>query len=75
MNREIKIIKRAARDLLSAESVEMAEALGRNEVKETSPLQMTRTIKEWVSARRQKTADELLAARSLQRLSNAESVG
>jgi hypothetical protein len=68
MVREIKIIKRVARDLLPAESLEKAEALGRNEVKETSPLQMTRTIKEWVSARRQKAADELLAAQSLKRL-------
>jgi len=68
MTREIRIIKRAARDLLPAERIEKAEALGRNEVKDTSPLQMSRTIKGWASNRRRKATEEFLAARSLRRL-------
>ena len=65
MNREIRIIKRAARELLEAGSVETVKALGRSEVKKTPPRQMTRTVKEWISARRQKATEELSAARSI----------
>jgi hypothetical protein len=68
MNREIRVIKRAARELLEVGSMETVKALGCNEVKETPSLQMTRTIKEWISARRQKATEELSAARSLKRI-------
>ena len=68
MNREIRIIKRAARDLSQAGRAEKAEASGRDELKEPSLLQMTRTIRKWVSARRRNATEELLAARSLGRL-------
>ncbi len=68
MNKKIKIIKRAERDLLQAERNEKALASGRNEAKEASPLQITRTIKAWVTDRHQRATDELLAAQSLKRL-------
>jgi hypothetical protein len=68
MTREIRIIKRAERDLLQGEMVEKIDASECNEVTQTSPVQMTRTIQEWVNAHRQKATDELFAAQSFKRL-------
>ena len=57
MNRaEIKIIKRAARNLAQVE---------REKAEVASPLQLARTIEEWVRIHRQRASDELAAARSL----------
>jgi len=68
MNKEIRIIKRAARDLLQAERVETPVTPGRYEPNEASSLQIMRTVKEWVSANNKRNNEKLLAAQSLRRL-------
>lgn len=63
MNREIKVIKRAVRNLQQVEREEVLSP-ARNRAEAASPLQLARTIEEWVRMHRQKAREELLAARS-----------
>lgn len=56
MKREIKIIKCAVRNLRQVEPEKAEEA---------SPLQLARTIEEWVRSHRQRAREELSAAQSL----------
>jgi len=56
MKREIKIIKRGVRNQVEREQVLKAEV--------ASPLQLARTIEEWIRIRRQRAGEELLAARA-----------
>lgn len=58
MNREIKIVKRAVRDLTQVEQ-------DRDKARVDAPGQMARTIQKWVKERRQRAMEELIAARSL----------
>ena len=67
MNSEIKIIKRAARGLFQAESVETPVAPDHHEPNEPSSLQITRTIKDWVKANNKRNSEKLLVAQSLRR--------
>jgi hypothetical protein len=67
MKREIRIIKRAARDLLQAERMETPVTLRRTESNEASYLQITRTIKDWISANNKRNNEKLLVAQSLKR--------
>jgi hypothetical protein len=59
MNREIKIIKRAVLDRRQVES----QVCNKPEV--ASPLQLARTIEEWVKLHRQRASEELSIARAL----------
>ena len=62
MNREIKIVKRAVLDIRQLER-EKPHVCNKPEV--ASPLQLARTIEEWVRLHRRRTSEELSAARSL----------
>jgi uncharacterized protein YjiS (DUF1127 family) len=65
MNREIKIIKRAVRDLRQMEREQTVLSHVCNKPEVASPLQLARTIEEWVRMHRQRASEELLAAQSL----------
>ena len=74
MNRaEIKIIKRAARNLPQVKRDEVLSPTRKAEV--ASPLQLARTIEEWVRIHRQRASDELAAARALRTLSATPLLG
>jgi len=64
MNREIKIIKRAVRDLRQMER-EKVLSYACNKPEVASPRELAKTIGEWVRIHRQKASEDLLAARSL----------
>jgi len=60
MQREIRIIKRAVRDLTQSEQET-------DRAKVDQPIQMARTIQAWIRERRQRGLEELSAARSLKK--------
>jgi len=64
MNKEIKIIKRAVRNLRQVEREKVLSHV-RNKAEIALPLQLARTIEEWVRIHRQRASEELAAARSL----------
>ena len=64
MNKEIKIIKCAVRNLRQVEREKVLSHV-RNKAEIASPLQLARTIEEWVRIHRQRASEELAAARSL----------
>ena len=63
MNREIKIIKRGVRNLRQVER-ENALAYAHNKA-DASPVQLARTIQEWIRIHRERASEELAAARAL----------
>ena len=64
MNKEIKVIKRAVRNVRQAERQQVLLP-ARNKTELASPLQLTKTIQEWVRIHRQTASKELSTARSL----------
>ena len=64
MNRKIKVIKRAVGNLRQAER-EKVLSHARNKPEVASPLELARTIEEWVRINRQRASEELAAARLL----------
>jgi len=75
MNREIKIIKRAVLNLRQVER-ENALAHVHNKASAASPVQLARTIQEWIRIHRQRASEELAAAQAFRTLTNnAEGVG
>jgi hypothetical protein len=67
MNREIRIIKRGARESVLAEKIDTPLTPGRNEPNEAPPLQIARTIKRWIIANNKRNHERLLAAQSFKR--------
>jgi len=65
MNREIKIIKRAVLDVRQVEREKKVLSHACNKPEGASPLQLARTIEEWVRIRRQRASEELAFAQSL----------
>ena len=66
MNREIRIIKRATRDLFEGAEAE-TPVTSRQELTEHSSLQITRTIENWIKANNKRNTEKLLVAQSLRR--------
>lgn len=64
MNSEIKVIKRAVRNLRQVER-EQVLLHARNKAEDASPRQLARTIEEWVRLHRQRASEQLSAAQSL----------